>query len=62
MGIRDEMVFFLFVSSLVTRHAAGVLRPIDRLVFSTVASSSVVSLVPLFVLHALADPYWCHGM
>jgi hypothetical protein len=49
---------------MVTRRAAGVLRPVDRLILAadTSATPPNASLVPSFVRTALADPYWRRAM
>jgi hypothetical protein len=46
---------------MVTRRAAGVLRPLDRLILST-TSSSALPPVPTTARGALADPQWRHAM
>jgi hypothetical protein len=46
---------------MVTRRAAGVLRPPDRLILSTTPSSAF-SPVPTTVCGALADPQWRRAM
>ena len=49
---------------MVTRRAAGVLRPVDRLILAADMSATPpnASLVPSFVRTALADPYWRRAM
>jgi hypothetical protein len=49
------------IHPMVTRRAAGVLSPVDRLVLS-VSSSLVLSLEPSSVRNVLANPNWRHGM
>jgi hypothetical protein len=49
------------IHPMVTRRAAGVLSPVDRLVLS-VSSSLVLSLEPSSICSALANPNWRHGM
>jgi hypothetical protein len=52
------------VHPMVTRRAAGVLRPIDRLILVADTSSTPpdASPVPSSVRTALADPHWCRAM
>jgi hypothetical protein len=52
------------VHPIVTRCAAGVLCPVDRLILAadTTATPPDASLVPSSVRAALADPHWCHAM
>jgi hypothetical protein len=49
---------------MVTRHAPGVLRPVDRLILvaDTTTTPPDASLVPSFVCTALADPHWRQTM
>jgi hypothetical protein len=49
---------------MVTRRAAGVLRPADRMILAadTSATPPDASLVPSSVRTALADPHWCRAM
>jgi hypothetical protein len=51
------------VHPMVTRRAAGILRPIDRLILAadTTTTPPDASLVP-FVRTALADPHWRRAM
>jgi hypothetical protein len=52
------------VHPMVTRRAAGVLRPVDRLILAAATSSTPpdASPVPSSVRTALADPYWRRAM
>jgi hypothetical protein len=52
------------VHPMVTRRAAGILRPIDRLILAadTTCTPPDASPVPSFVRAALADPHWHHAM
>jgi hypothetical protein len=52
------------VHSMVTRHAAGILRPVDRLILAadTTTTPSDASLVPSSVRTALTDPHWRRAM
>jgi hypothetical protein len=52
------------VHPMVTRRAAGVLRPVDRLILAAATSNTPpdASLVPSSVRTALADPHWCRAM
>jgi hypothetical protein len=52
------------VHPMVTRRAAGVLRPVDRLILAAATSSTPLdtSPVPSSVCTALADPHWCRAM
>jgi hypothetical protein len=52
------------VHPMVTRRAAGVLRPIDRLILAadTTTTPSDASPVPSSVRTALADPHWRRAM
>jgi hypothetical protein len=52
------------VHPMVTRRAAGVLRPIDRLILAAATSSTPpdASPVPSSVRTALADPHWHRAM
>jgi hypothetical protein len=43
---------------MVTRRAAGVTKPVDRLQLSIVATPPILSPVPASVRSALADPHW----
>jgi hypothetical protein len=43
---------------MVTRRAAGVTKPMDRLQLSTAAASLTLSPVPTFVRSVLVDPHW----
>jgi hypothetical protein len=49
---------------MVTRRAAGVLRPVDRLILAadTTTTPPDAFLVPSSVRTALADPHWRHAM
>jgi hypothetical protein len=49
---------------MVTRRAAGVLRPVDRLILAADTSSTPpnASPVPSSIRTALTDPYWCRAM
>jgi hypothetical protein len=47
---------------MVTRHAAGVTKPVDRLQLSTAAAPPTLSLVPTPARSALADPHWSRAM
>jgi hypothetical protein len=49
---------------MVTRRAADVLRPVDRLILvvDTAVTPPGTSLVLSSVRAALADPHWCHVM
>jgi hypothetical protein len=46
---------------MLTRRAADVLRPVERLVLMADAPPDASS-VPSFVCVALADPHWCCAM
>jgi hypothetical protein len=52
------------VHPMVTRRAAGVLRPVDRLILAAATSSTPpdASSVPSSVRTALADPHWRRAM
>jgi hypothetical protein len=52
------------VHPMVTRRAAGVLRPVDRLILAAATSSTPpdASPVPSSVRTALADPHWRRAM
>jgi hypothetical protein len=52
------------VYPMVTRRAAGVLRPVDRLILAadTTTTPPDASLVPSSVRTALADPHWRRAM
>jgi hypothetical protein len=52
------------VHPMVTRHAAVVLCPVDRLILATdtTATPSDASPVPSSVRSALADPHWRRAM
>jgi hypothetical protein len=52
------------VHPMVTRRAADVLRPMDRLILAadTTTTPPDASLVPSSVHTALADPHWRHAM
>jgi hypothetical protein len=52
------------VHPMVTRRAAGVLRPVDRLILAadTTTTPPDAFLVPSSVRTALADPHWRHAM
>jgi hypothetical protein len=52
------------VHPMVTRHAAVVLRPVDRLILATdtTATPSDASPVPSSVRSALTDPHWRRAM
>jgi hypothetical protein len=43
---------------MVTRHAAGVTKPVDRLQLSTAAAPPTLSPAPTSVHSALTDPHW----
>jgi hypothetical protein len=43
---------------MVTRHATGVTKPMDRLQLSVVAAPPTLSPVPTSVRSVLADPHW----
>jgi hypothetical protein len=49
---------------MVTRRAASVLQPVDRLILAadTTATPPDASPVPSSVRIALADPHWCRAM
>jgi hypothetical protein len=49
---------------MVTRRAAGVLRPIEQLILATdmTATPLDASLVPSSIRIALADPHWRRAM
>jgi hypothetical protein len=49
---------------MVTRRAAGVVRPVDRLILAadTAATPPDASPVPSFVRTTLADPHWLRAM
>jgi hypothetical protein len=49
---------------MVTCRAAGVLRPVDRLILAadTTTTSLDASLIPSSVRTALADPHWRRAM
>jgi hypothetical protein len=46
---------------MVTRHATGVLRPIDRLILMVDAPPGASS-IPSSISAALTDPHWCSAM
>jgi hypothetical protein len=52
------------VHPMVTRRAAGVLRPVDRLILvaDTTTTTPDASPIPSSVRTALADPHWRHAM
>jgi hypothetical protein len=47
---------------MVTRRAAGVTKPVDRLQLSAAAVPPTLSPVPTFICSTLTDPHWCHAM
>jgi hypothetical protein len=47
---------------MVTRRAAGVTKPVDRLQLSAAATPQTLSPVPTFVRSTLVDPHWRHAM
>jgi hypothetical protein len=47
---------------MVTRRAAGVTKPVDRLQLSAAATPQTLSPVPTFVRSMLVDPHWRHAM
>jgi hypothetical protein len=47
---------------MVTHHATGVTKPLDRLQLSTVTTPSTLSSVLTSVCSALANPHWRHAM
>jgi hypothetical protein len=49
---------------MLTRRAAGVLRPVDRLILAadTTVTPPDASPVPSSVCTALTDPHWCRAM
>jgi hypothetical protein len=49
------------VHPMVTRHVAGALRPVDRMILTTDAPPDA-SPVPSSVRATLADPHWCRAM
>jgi hypothetical protein len=47
---------------MVTCHATGVTKPVDRLELSTVVAPPTLNPVPTSVCSVLTGPYWCHAM
>jgi hypothetical protein len=47
---------------MVTRHAAGVTKPVDHLQLSTTAALLTLSPVPTSIRSTLVDPHWRHTM
>jgi hypothetical protein len=47
---------------MVTRRAAGVTKPVDRLQLSAATTPQTLSPVPTFVRSTLVDPHWRHAM
>jgi hypothetical protein len=52
------------IQPMMTRRAAGVLRPVDRLILATDTTTTPpdASLVPSSIRTALVDPHWCRAM
>jgi hypothetical protein len=47
---------------MVTRRAAGVTKPVDRIQLSAAAAPLTLSPVPTVVRSALVEPHWRHAM